>query len=237
MKRYDVAVVGEIYEDHVFTGFQAWPKPGEEVFTSEYIREVGGGGAITACSLAKLGRKVCLVGTVGAEDRPWIDRRLSSFGVLIDGLVSGSGRSGVTVSLSVIEDRSFFTYIGENSRLEAQLSRDPVVEMLLASRHAHFAMPITAPVAQQLISRLQAAGCTISLDVGHHAEWLRDYANHSTRAKVDYFLPNQREAELLSGNTDVASYLDLKRRLRCGQTWTPRRSYAPGRAYMDCGVS
>jgi sugar/nucleoside kinase (ribokinase family) len=213
MKRYDVAVVGEIYEDHVFTGFHAWPKPGEEVFTSEYIREVGGGGAITACSLAKLGRKVCLVGTVGAEDRPWIDRRLSNFGVLIDGLVSGSGRSGVTVSLSVIEDRSFFTYIGENSRLEAQLARDQVVEMLLASRHVHLAMPITAPVAQQLVPRLHAADCTISLDVGHHAEWLRDDANHSTRAKVDYFLPNQREAELLSGNSDIASYLDLTRRL------------------------
>jgi sugar/nucleoside kinase (ribokinase family) len=213
MKRYDVAVVGEIYEDHVFTGFQTWPKPGEEVFTSQYIREVGGGGAITACSLAKLGRKVCLVGTVGAEDRPWLDRRLSSFGVLIDGLVSGSGRSGVTVSLSVIEDRSFFTYIGENSRLEEQLARNHVVEMLLASRHVHFAMPITAPVAQQLIPRLHAAGCKISLDVGHHAEWLRDPANHITRAKVDYFLPNQREAEFLSGSTDVASYLGLTRQL------------------------
>lgn len=213
MKRFDVAVVGEIYEDHIFTGFQTWPKPGEEVFTSQYIREVGGGGAITACSLAKLGRKVCLVGTVGAEDRPWLDRRLSSFGVQIDGLVSGNGRSGVTVSLSVIDDRSFFTYVGENSHLEEQLARDQVVEMLLASRHVHFAMPITAPVAQGLIPRLQAAACTISLDVGHHAEWLRDHANHSTRAKVDYFLPNQREAELLSGSTDVASYLRLTQQL------------------------
>jgi sugar/nucleoside kinase (ribokinase family) len=212
MKRYDVAVVGEIYEDHVFTGFQTWPKPGEEVFTSQYIREVGGGGAITACSLAKLGRTVCLIGTVGAEDRPWLDRRLSSFGVLIDGLVSGNGRSGVTVSLSVIEDRSFFTYVGENSRLEKQLARDQVIEMLLASRHVHLAMPITSLAAQQLIPRLHAAGCTISLDVGHHTQWLRDPANRTTRAQVDYFLPNQREAELLSGSTDTASYLDLTRR-------------------------
>lgn len=213
MKRYDVAVVGEIYEDHVFTGFQTWPKPGEEVFTSQYIREVGGGGAITACSLAKLGRKVCLVGTVGEEDRPWLDRRLSSFGVLIDGLVSGSGRSGVTVSLSVIEDRSFFTYVGENSRLEEQLAREQVVEMLLASCHVHFAMPISAPVAQKLIPRLHAARCTISLDVGHHAEWLRNPANQTIRAHIDYFLPNQREAEILSGGTDTASYLDLTRQL------------------------
>lgn len=213
MKRYDVAVVGEIYEDHVFTGFQTWPKPGEEVFTSSYIRELGGGGAITACCLARLGRTACLVGTVGAEDRSWIDRRLSGFGVLMDGLVSGSDRSGVTVSLSVKEDRSFFTYTGENAHLEKQLARDQVLEMLLASRHVHFAMPMTASVAQQLMPRLRQADCTTSLDVGHHAKWLRDPVNRLTCAQVDYFLPNQREAELLSGSADIDSYLDLTRRL------------------------
>ena len=38
MKNYDIAVVGEIYVDHVLTGFVKWPKPGEEVFTNEYVR-------------------------------------------------------------------------------------------------------------------------------------------------------------------------------------------------------
>lgn len=56
MKQYDVAVVGEIYIDHILTGFAKWPQPGEEVFTNEYMLEVGGGAAITACALARLGR-------------------------------------------------------------------------------------------------------------------------------------------------------------------------------------
>jgi sugar/nucleoside kinase (ribokinase family) len=213
MKRYDVTVVGEIYEDHVFTGFQTWPKPGEEVFTSNYIREVGGGGAITACSLARLGRKVCLVGSVGLEDRPWLDKRLSSFGVLLDGLVSGKGRSGVTVSISVAEDRSFFSYLGENSLLEEQLIKETVMELLAASRHVHFAMPISSKIAHHLIQYLHNARCTVSLDVGHHAHWLQDQANLDTCSMVDCFLPNQREAELLSGLADMASYLDFTRKL------------------------
>ena len=36
--KFDVAVVGEIYVDHVFSGFASWPKPGEEVVTDAYIR-------------------------------------------------------------------------------------------------------------------------------------------------------------------------------------------------------
>ena len=55
-KRWNVATVGEIYIDHVFSGLLNWPQPGEEVFTRNYLRELGGGAAITACGLA-LGSK------------------------------------------------------------------------------------------------------------------------------------------------------------------------------------
>ena len=72
MKSFDIAVVGEIYVDHVFSGFGKWPEPGEEVFTDEYVQEVGGGAAITACALARLGRTVSLIGVVGKKEAPWI---------------------------------------------------------------------------------------------------------------------------------------------------------------------
>jgi sugar/nucleoside kinase (ribokinase family) len=211
MKRQDVAIVGEIYMDHVFTGFPTWPKPGEEVFTSQYTHELGGGGAITACALAKLGRSVGLTGVVGSEERPWLDRRLSSFGVSSDDLRSGGGKTGVTVSLSATEDRSFFTYVGENAHLEEYLKNDRVIDTLIAARHVHFAMPLTVSTASQMLPVLRAAGCTVSLDVGHHAQWLSDAANQSTCAAVDYFLPNEREAQLVCG-ADAESYLEFTQR-------------------------
>src|SRR5580704_1406470 len=98
MKQHDIAVVGEIYIDHILTGFAKWPQPGEEVFTNEYLQEVGGGAAITACALARLGRSVSLTGAVGVKDLSWLECRLSSFGVSSTELSSSEGRTGVTIS-------------------------------------------------------------------------------------------------------------------------------------------
>ena len=52
---YDIAVIGEIYLDHVFSGFTHWPEPGAEIFTDEYTPELGGGAVTTACALAGWG--------------------------------------------------------------------------------------------------------------------------------------------------------------------------------------
>jgi ribokinase len=213
MKRYDIAVVGEIYVDHVFTGFVNWPQPGEEVFTNEYVQEVGGGAAITACALALLGRSVSLVGTVGEKEMPWIDRRLKSFGVSSADLRGGKGSTGVTVSVSSQVDRSFFTYVGENTQLEDQLAGDSILKHMTEARHVHFAMPITARLATGLLPELRAAGCTTSLDVGHQVAWLHDEANRATCSNVDYLLPNEREAKMIS-NGDAYAYIDFTRRNR-----------------------
>jgi len=214
MKTYDVAVVGEIYVDHVLTGFLKWPGPGEEVFTNEYVKEVGGGAAITACALARLGRTVSLIGVAGEKEMPWIEQRLSSYGVSSAELRRGKGCTGITISVSSKEDRSFFTYVGENARLEEQLAGDSIVEHLAEARHVHFAMPITAGLAKRLLRALSAANCTTSLDVGHQVMWLEDAANLGTCSMVQYFLPNELEARMIC-NGDTEAYLDFT----CKQKW------------------
>lgn len=210
MKRRDIAVVGEIYVDHVMTGFSDWPQPGEELFTKEYVREVGGGAAITACSLARLGRSISLIGAVGADEIPWFTRRLSSFGVSIDELHTGEGSTGVTISLSNATDRSFFTFVGENAYLETQLADEALLEKLTEHTHVHFAVPLSIGLATHLLPRLHAASCTVSLDVGHQVAWLADPSNLHTCAQVDYLLPNEREAKLLCDG-DADAYLEFTR--------------------------
>ena len=64
-KTLDVAVVGEIFADHVFSGLAQWPQPGEEHFSDNYVREAGGGAVITACALGRLGRSVAIFGVIG----------------------------------------------------------------------------------------------------------------------------------------------------------------------------
>jgi sugar/nucleoside kinase (ribokinase family) len=211
MKNFDIAVVGEIYVDHVFTGFAEWPEPGEEVFTDEYVQEVGGGAAITACALARLGRTVSLIGVVGRKEAPWVEKRLADFGVSSSGLRHGSGCTGTTVSVSTKLDRSFFTYVGENAELERHLAGESILEHLMEARHVHFAMPLSTALAEHLLDRLAAANCTTSLDVGHQVVWLRDATNLKTCSTVRYLLPNEREARILCAG-DALAYLEFTRR-------------------------
>jgi sugar/nucleoside kinase (ribokinase family) len=202
-----VTVVGEIYIDHVFTGFATWPQPGEEVFTNEYLREIGGGAANTACGLARLGRSVQLLGAIGAEDEPWFRSRLQEFGVLSDRLTLCEERTGVSMSVSTTQDRSFFTYLGANRRLADLLRGQTILEEMKQSRHVHFALPLDLHTAIHILPELRSSGCTTSLDVGFQPKWLSDPESLIACRSTDYFLPNEREASILSGG-NAANYFD-----------------------------
>ncbi|MEH3046954.1 carbohydrate kinase family protein [Sphingomonas adhaesiva] len=208
---YDVAVVGEIYVDHVFSGFPTWPAPGEEVVTDAYTREMGGGAAATACGLAKLGRRVALVGLVGADDVSWFRERLAAYGVAADGLIVGDGATGTTISVSTAQDRSFFTHIGVNRQVAALAAGDGLATLRRA-RHVHFAMPLPRSVADAVLPVLAAAGISTSLDMGFQPAWLADPLNAPTLAAVDHLMPNEKEAELICGSPDPSVYLAHARR-------------------------
>jgi sugar/nucleoside kinase (ribokinase family) len=198
-KRWDAVTVGEIYIDHVFSGLLNWPLPGEEVFTRNYLRELGGGAAITACGLGLLGRKTAVFGIVGEVESEWIKQRLDEFAVDTTNLREVQGSSGVTVSVSVLNERSFYSYAGANKSLSDYLSSADVVAQLQQAAHVHFAVPLERHQAQLVLPALKDAGCSISLDVGWQPDWYLKPENLQTCREIDYFLPNQKEAEYLTG--------------------------------------
>lgn len=209
---YDVTVIGEIYLDHVFSGFEAWPNPGEEIFTEQYAWELGGGAVTTACALSRLGRKVKLVGIVGEDQFSVVETRLASFGVSAANLHKSKGRSGVTVSISTKQDRSFFTYRGVNQNLSPHLIQErPLLQGASAARHVHLAMPLNAADCNVVLPVLKSQGATVSIDVGHQIGWLQDKRNLEVLRQVDYAMPNEKEAVILAGSP--ADYLQLCRRL------------------------
>jgi sugar/nucleoside kinase (ribokinase family) len=214
MKSVDVLVVGEIYVDHVFSGFTRWPQPGEEILTEDYVREVGGGAATTACGLGKIGRRVNLLGLMGKADEAWVSERLSPFNVGLKGLrfIEG-GMTGISVSLSTRNDRSFFTHIGVNRDLEALLLESFSLEAMLDARHIHFSMPLSRAAAASLLPTLRAAGSTTSLDVGYQPEWLANPGNASTLRDIDHFLPNSKEAEILCNSQSIDDYFNFTRHI------------------------
>jgi sugar/nucleoside kinase (ribokinase family) len=198
-RRWDAVTVGEIYTDHVFSGLLNWPIPGEEIFTRNYLRELGGGAAITACGLGLLGRKTAVFGVVGEVECRWIKKRFGDFDVENEGLRQVPGSSGVTVSVSVMEERTFYSYKGSNERLDEYLSSPALVDQLRQAAHVHFAVPLERQIAEAMLPKLKAAGCTVSLDVGWQPEWYLRPENVQTCREIDYFLPNRKEAEYLTG--------------------------------------
>ena len=198
-KRWDVLAAGEIYIDHIFTGFKSWPEPGGEVFAPSYIRELGGGAAITACGLGRLGRKVAALGMVGSEEIEWIGSVLNANNVSRSALRQIAGHTGTTVSISTVEDRSFFSHAGPNAQLPEWLLEQAVVERLTQARHVHFAVALPRNAALRLLPALRAAGTTVSLDPGWQPVWSGDEANRATCREVDFFLPNEKEAACIAG--------------------------------------
>ncbi len=198
----DVIAVGDIFIDLVMGGFSHWPQPGEEVYASDYAREVGGGAAITACGLAELGFDVGIVAVVGADQGDWIVDRLRGRGVdtrLIR--CTHAEPTAITVSVSSSEDRAFFTYAGANRCLAETLQEAEVRRHLARARHVHLACALAPDELVRLSRELRLQGCRLSLDVGWHESWLSDPRRLDALREVDLFFPNEREAERLTGES------------------------------------
>lgn len=208
-RRWDVALFGDSFVDHIFRGFPRWPQPGEEAFAQNYLREAGGGAVNTACGLARLGHKPVLFSIAGHDDGDWLIRRIQDFQVDISEMLRGDPPSGITVSVSAPEERAFFTYRGVNTALDSLLSDPSVAERLAQSQHVHFAFAPQSEPAIALFEKLRGAGCGLSLDTGWHEDWLRDPSNLEVIRRTTVFFPNEREARAITGTNDPARMLEF----------------------------
>ena len=202
-KTWDVVVVGDFFVDEILSGFYSLPKLGEEAFARHFRREIGGGAAITACGLGKLGLNVAVLGVIGAEDGEWLVRRLIDGGVNAAGLEHHPNMpTGRTISVSTREDRAFFSYYGANERLPYLLRSADARKVMARARHVHFACAPDHNLDAGLFPELRKRKCRISIDVGWHPSWLTQARNFEMLRESDLFLPNAREGELITGETE-----------------------------------
>jgi sugar/nucleoside kinase (ribokinase family) len=197
-KKAKVGVIGEFFIDEIFTEFTALPKLGEEAFAGKFRREVGGGAAITACGLVKLGVSVKVLGTIGKADGEWVIDRLRSHGVDCSGLQSCAREpTGITASVSTREDRAFFSYYGANGQLPKLLVSATAASALAECRYVHFACAPDAEADGRLFASLRKR-CRISIDVQSHMSWLTRPESLLILRQCDVFFPNEREGGWIS---------------------------------------
>ena len=200
-------VAGDLFIDIVMSGFSFWPEPGQEAVAQEYCREVGGGAAITAVGLAKLGSRVGALGVVG-NDGHWMIDRLRKHHVDTSGIAYDLHEpTAFTVAVSGPVDRAFFTYLGANRRFPEVLFEAAAARLLSQARHVHLACAPDLDSASELLEALRNNDCCISLDVGWHEQWLRDPRALWLLRNIDIFFPNEAEASCITGRSGACEIL------------------------------
>jgi len=203
MKTLDVLVAGDLYEDLIMSGFDFWPQLGRESFAKNFQREIGGGTAITASGLAKLGSKTGIYGLVGAEDGRGLLGRLQHSRVDTNPVEFDEQEpTGFTVVATTSEDRAFLSYLGANRRLIPRLLELADDRRLEHVRHVHLACAPPPDVLGRLIDGIHSNQCTCSIDVGWHEDWLSNQTVLAVLKKVDLFFPNEVEARQMTGEED-----------------------------------
>jgi sugar/nucleoside kinase (ribokinase family) len=166
----------------------------------ELFREVGGGAAITACGLAKLGGYVGTLAMVGQTDGDWFTKRLEDCGVST-ALIHREANlaTGTTVSVSTSQDRSFFTYSGANTGLTKLLKEKAIRRELSRANIVHFACPLAPELLSELTDLIHAANHKVSIDVGWHPEWLTSKASWEALKKSRCIFPKRARSRIDDG--------------------------------------
>jgi ribokinase len=212
--RLDVLVAGDLFVDLAMSGFESWPKLGEESFAKKFHKEVGGGAAITACALSKLGLRTGVLGVIGKEVGQWMLGELRRRGVETSWIHSTTAEpAAFTVSVSSTLDRAFLTYSGANRKLSRVLGRLVDIGEQNRVRHIHLGHNVDLLQAKTLFQAILDRGWSLTLDVAWHPEWFADPRAADALKMVDIFFPNEREASEITRETDARRMLEAFQRM------------------------
>jgi sugar/nucleoside kinase (ribokinase family) len=202
-----VLSIGRLYCDLIFTGLEALPQPGREVFAGDMKIVAGGGAFISAAHFAHVGRSVALVARLGTDSlSQGLTPDLTMEGLDLRFLeVSDEAGPQVTVASVIGDDRAFLSR-------RAGTARPSTLEEAInwkSAKHLHIAEYATLHEIPDLISKAKAAGLTVSLDPSWDETLIYSDDFLKNCAGVDIFLPNSEEAEAITGESDASKALDI----------------------------
>ena len=197
MDTYDVVIFGDLNGDILLKDADPTPVFGQiEKFMEDGLLELGGGSAITACQIARLGLKTAFIGKVGDDfqGRLLIDilkqQGVDTQGMIIDSRV----KTGFTVHLCGEDDRAMLTYAGSIATLRAE---EAPIDLIRQGRHFHVSDFFLQPALQTglagLFKEIRGAGSPTSLDPAWDPTQTWNGNLHSVLPHVDIFLPNEQE--------------------------------------------
>ncbi|WP_430815321.1 carbohydrate kinase family protein [Carboxylicivirga sp. RSCT41] len=206
MKKFDIVITGDCNLDLIFNQFNRLPGFGEEIIANQFELALGSSAGIVAAHMASLGAKVAYVGAIGNDHfGNQFKAFIQSYGVCTDYMVEKTGfKTGCTVVMSKDEDRANLTHAGAMAELSPS---DLPWQLIEKTPFFHLSNPYVLPHFRNnlpdLYKKLKEANTVTSLD----PQWdVEETWNTNLKALfpfLDYFLPNEKEFELLLAGNSV----------------------------------
>jgi sugar/nucleoside kinase (ribokinase family) len=203
----EVLCAGIVVADHVCTPIDHLPAAGELVKADRLLLTLGGCAANVAVDLKKMGVHTAVVGRVGGDLFGKIVRDLlRAEGIDVSAVtVSPDAETSQTLIVNVVgQDRRFIHTFGANARFRAaDIPLDLVTKCRVLYLGGYLVMPnVRQEELAQVFAAARQAGVKTVLDVvtpgpGEYLGELEKLLPH-----VDVFLPNNHEAELITGEKD-----------------------------------
>ncbi|RED58566.1 carbohydrate kinase family protein [Cohnella lupini] len=206
---FDAVVIGDANIDLVVSGCNQIPEPGQEILVDNIAMHVGGGAALFAVSLAKLGIRVAFNGVLGEDNHGrYIRDRFAEYGIdtrMVQ--TSKEHNTGISIAFNPGSDRSFITYWGSNLELRFD---NLDIGQIAQGRHVHLTGYKGKRNHEQyiaLVKSLKDNGVTLSCDVGwdDSGEW--DRGVFELMNYFDVFLMNETECFHYTGMENIEDSL------------------------------
>ncbi|WP_298862803.1 carbohydrate kinase family protein [uncultured Gimesia sp.] len=205
--KYDCLCAGIIVADHVCQAIDHMPKPGELILTDAMDLTIGGCASNVAADLARLDRQVAIAGIVGQDVfGRYVEESLIDSGVHCDFLMKSDElpTSGSFVINVKGEDRRFIHSVAANSLFTGEtVTKEQIQSSQILYLGGYCLSEELSPENVETMFRIaKAAGVTTVLDVvtprpDDYWKMLEPILPLS-----DYFLPNNDEGELITGESD-----------------------------------
>jgi ribokinase len=191
-----VAGLGIINIDIIYSGTPRWPSEGEEIFSSGFGVQLGGGQAATLVNLRRLGVEVRFGTYLGSGQFSEFARgELAAAGVPAVNLYEGSQEPlTITSIVSTPSDRTFISF--RPAAEEFRLSESRVYELFRGCAVANICLGY-----DDVWKRLKREGAVIVLDSAWRDDLSMKLYEEAFRY-VDYFTPNHKEASAITGLED-----------------------------------
>lgn len=211
MLTYDFLLLGDYFFDNIYTGLGKMPSLGCELYCQD-LTTTGGAMYITAVAMRRLGARVGWAGCFGDD---YYSRHVYELALRED-LDMALARQlqkpyrRVTTSLALEGERAFITFCDPDE--PDLLHYYHACTQLCSFRHLHFGGLTTLEEARPLIEAARAQGATISMDCQDTPLLHTDYCCKALLKEIDIFMPNAREAKIMTKADTIQDALEWLRR-------------------------